>query len=378
MKNRFLGVVTAIGLAVLLAGVAGAQIPAEKLTVRVLPMPGPHLVYLLDPVTSFMGTRIAIVDGDNLAFMGMISAGYVSTFNISPDRKTLYTADTYYSRGSRGERTDVISIFDSTTLKPTGEVVLPPKRLLSNSKPYSTGVTSDGRFELVSNLTPATSVTVVDLKAKKVLGEIETPGCTQVLLSGPRKFTAMCADGSLMTIQFGDDGKAQSKNRAKPFFNVDKDPVFDQPVMIGKTVYLVSYHGIVYPVDLSGEVAKPAKSWSLLDAQDQAAHWLPGGWSAEGIDPKRGLLYVLMHQGGAWSHQQAATQVWIYDVKQAQRVGRMVLPQVADSIRVTQDDKPLLFAASHDNGTLQVFDAVNHTYRGTLDHLGSPWLLYGP
>ncbi len=373
----FAGVVTIVATAMFIGSAALAQIPPEKSTVRVLPVPGPHWVYLLDPLTNFMEARVSIINGDTLGFEGMLSGGYVSVLAFAPDYKSVYMADTYYSRGTRGERTDVVSAFDTTTLKPTGEVILPPKRLLSNPKQYSVGVTSDGRFMLVSNLTPATSTSVVDLSAKKVLGEIDTPGCTQVLLSGNRKFTAMCADGSLLTVTFGDDGKATAKNRAKPFFNVDKDPVFDQPVMIGATVYFVSYYGMVYPVDLSGETAKPGDPWSMLSDEDKKDAWLPGGWELEGVNPGQGLLYVLMHQGKDWSHEQAGTEIWAYDLSKKSRVARIVLPQVADSIYVTQDDKPLLFAASHDSGTLQVFDATTRTYRGIMNNLGSPWIIYG-
>jgi len=366
-----------VGAVLLIGSAALAQIPPEKSTVRVLPLPGPHWVYLLDPITNFMEARVSIIDGDALGFEGMLSGGYVSVMAIAPDRKSVYMADTYYSRGTRGDRTDVVSIFDSTTLKPAGEVVLPPKRLLSNPKHYSIGVTPDDRFMLVSNLTPATSTSVVDLNAKKMLGEIDTPGCTQVLISANRKFTAMCADGSLMTVTFGDDGKATAKNRAKPFFNVDKDPVFDQPVMIGTTVYFVSYYGLLYPVDLSGDTAKPGDSWSMLSDQDKKESWLPGGWELEGVNAGQGLLYVLMHQGKDWSHEQAGTEVWVYDLGKKARLARIVLPQVADSIYVTRDDKPLLFAASHDSGTMQVFDAATRTYRGVMNNLGSPWIIYG-
>lgn len=377
MRRGLVKLAGTMAAALCIASAALAQIPPEKSTVRVLPLPGPHWVYLLDPVTNFMEARISIIDGDKLSFEGMLSGGYMSVFAIAPDRKTLYLADTYYSRGTRGVRTDVVSIFDSATLNPVGEVVLPPKRLLSTPKRYTAGVTADNRFMLVSNLTPATSASVVDLNAKTMLGEIDTAGCTQVLLSGNRKFTAMCADGSLMTVTFGDDGKATAKNRAKPFFDVDKDPVFDQPVMIGATVYFVSYHGMIYPVDLSGDTAKPGASWPLLSGPDQAAHWLPGGWELEAIDARRGLLYVLMHQGTDWTQEQSASEIWLYDVARKSRVGRIVLPQKADSIYVTPDDKPLLFAASHNAGTLQLFDAAAGTYRGVINNLGSPWIIYG-
>ncbi|MBF6569241.1 MAG: amine dehydrogenase [Candidatus Binataceae bacterium] len=377
--SKIAGTLAIVIAAGLLALPARSENLPEKSTVRVLPLPGPHWVYVLDPISNSMEARLSIIDGDTLGFEGMVSGGYVSVFALSSDHKSLYLADTYYSRGTRGDRTDVLSIFDTTTLKPTGEVILPPKRLLSNPKHYSIGLTPDNRFVLISNLTPATSTTVVDLKSRKVLGEIDTPGCTQALVSGNRRFTAICADGALMTITFGDDGKATAKNRAKPFFNVDKDPVFDQPVMIGATVYFVSYDGMVYPVDLSGDTANPGNSWAMLSDQDRAAHWLPGGWELEAVSPRRGLLYVLMHQGGEWTHEESGTQIWIYDLKQQKKVATMVLPQVADSIYVTQDDDhPLLFAASHDNGTMQVFDALKHTYSGTIKELGSPWLIYGP
>ena len=60
-------------------------------------------------------------------------------------------ADTYYSRGARGDRTDVLTIYDARHLAPVGEVILPTKRQLSIPDSAEMSVTPDGRFVLVTN-----------------------------------------------------------------------------------------------------------------------------------------------------------------------------------------------------------------------------------
>jgi hypothetical protein len=44
------------------------------------------------------------------------------------DAPELYVADTVWSRGTRGTRTDYITVYDTATLKAVGEIVLPTKR----------------------------------------------------------------------------------------------------------------------------------------------------------------------------------------------------------------------------------------------------------
>ena len=49
-------------------------------------------------------------------------------------------------------------------------------------------LTDDERFLLIYNFNPAQSVTVVDTKTRKFVGEIETAGCALVYPTGPRSF----------------------------------------------------------------------------------------------------------------------------------------------------------------------------------------------
>jgi methylamine dehydrogenase heavy chain len=222
-------------------------------------------------------------------------------------------------------------------------------------------------------MTPATSATVVDLRNRKVLGKIELSGCAEVLVTGNREFVSLCGDGSMMTTDFDDSGKATSQKRTEhPFFDPDKDPVYALPAIVGKEAYFLSYHGKVYPVDLSTDPATPGKPWSLLSAAEAKANWKPGGVQQLAVNESKGLLYVLMHQGGEWTHKAPGTDVWVYDTKTEKRVRKIVLQRPVDAIMATQDAKPLLFAEMETAppatlGYVQVYSIASGKLLGTIE-----------
>ena len=360
---------------------AAAQLnlpPPVGVKVATLPAMGPHWVFVQDPVSNVTINSISLIDGDSLRTLGMLSGGMESDFALSPDHQHLYMADTYWSRGTRGTRIDVVTIYDAKTLNPTGEVIIPPRQL---SIPDHTqlGVTTDSRFLLVTNMTPATSVTVIDLNDNKFLGKIDTPNCTEIFITGARSFSSICGDGSMMSVTIDDSGKAVASKRSGQFFDPEKDPVFGYPAMIGKVGDFVSFHGVVHPVDFSSAEVQLLPTWTLLDAAQKADGWLPGGWQAYWAHQGSGMLYVLMHQGGAWSHRQVGTQVWVYDVRKQRRVDTIVLTEPANSIVTTQDANPLLFAVTMHSGSLQVYSASNGRYHGSTDlPAPMPWTMWTP
>jgi methylamine dehydrogenase heavy chain len=385
---RRLGFPTAAGWAVLvvlttLGGphAALAQMPPnEQVTVLQLPPVSPHWVATMTPLAgSIMVTPIVLIDGDTQKVIGNISGGLAAMFAASPDHKYFYTADTYYSRGTQGDRTDVLTIYDATHLTRIGEIPLSNKRQLAMADPSSMAVTPDGRFALLLNLTPATSVTAVDLQNKKVAGEIQTPGCSEVLILGNREFASVCADGSMLTTTFDDSAKTTSQKRtAKPFFDVEKDPVFQLPAIIDKTGYFVSYHGMVYPMDLGSGPARPGSAWSMLSDQEKRDGWRPGGWQpVAGYAPGH-LIFVLMHRGSEWTQKMAGPEVWAYDVNDHKRVFRIPLPLASNAIRVSQDANPLLFALVTSESKLQVLSALKGRYMGTVNEVSlHPYTLFG-
>jgi len=374
---RRLMVSAAVMTAVASAGVmeCAAQAPPEEgASVAVLPAPTAHWIFLyqLSSLGSFAPSSVTIFDGDAHKVLGMLTGGLGSAFALAPDRSAFYMADTFYSRGARGDRTDVVTIYDGKTLNPSGEVVLPTGRQLTAQDNATIGITPDGQLLLVANMTPATSVTVVDTADKKVLGQIELSGCVEVLVSGKRQFNSLCGDGSMLTTGFDDTGKATSQKRtAAPFFNPDKDPVYALPAIVDQTAYFVSYGGTVYPVDLATEPATPGTPWSLLSAAEAAQHWKPGGIQGLAVHPQKGWLYVLMHRGGEWTHKMPGVDVWVYDLKTHKRVKQLKLRHMADAIMVTQDDQPLLAAAMPFNppspGNLEFYSATDGKRLGAAD-----------
>ncbi len=352
--------------------------PQEQVTILELPPVAPHWIAVSSFGGSIMVTPITLIDGDSLRVVGTITGGMTSMFAASPDHKQFYTADTFYSRAIRGDRTDTVTIYDAHKLAPTSEIVIPDKRQLAVQDPTAMGITPDGRFLLYANLTPATSVTAVDLQSNKVAGEIQIPGCAEILVLGAREFASVCADGSMLTTQFDDGGKAvEQKRTAKPFFDVEKDPVFALPAMIGKQAYFVSYHGVAYPMDLSSNPPNPGDSWPLLTDKDRQEGWRPGGWQPVSYYAEDHLMFVLMHRGGEWTHKKAGTEVWEFNADRHSRVARIPLPVEANSILVTPDSEPLLFAASTHEGMIQVFSALDGKYRGQIEEMEQPFTLFG-
>src|SRR5438552_15630070 len=122
---------------------------------------------------NYAGDRIELrnVGADSREVKGQLPAHDSATLLVADQRPELYVADTVWARGTRGQRTDYITVYDKQTLNPVGEIVLPgTKRALITSMEGLTTFTDEQRLELVSNFTPASSVTVVDPVTRRVFG----------------------------------------------------------------------------------------------------------------------------------------------------------------------------------------------------------------
>lgn len=376
-----------------LAGAAPAQLPAEPIgRVEILPATlGPHWAWASDPLLR----RIALVDLDRGEMLGMINGGWgITTGLFARSRPEIYLPETHYSRGSRGERTDVVTFYDARTLAPTGEVVVPPKRAINALPSANAALSDDDRFLAVFNMTPATSLSIVDVERRSFAAEVEAPGCALVYAVGARRFAMLCGDGALLLVTLDDMGRAVSKRRTEPFFDPLVDPVTEKAVRWGNRWVFVSFEGAVHPVDFSGEEPVFETPWSLLDDADRKDSWRVGGPQHLAVHQPTGRLYSLMHRGGVDTHKQPGTEVWVHDLASHERVRRIELggPGItfmgvplafgadwlwpfdglygwlvdtftadlgSGEIAVTQDERPLLVAAADYSGSLAVYDALS-------------------
>jgi methylamine dehydrogenase heavy chain len=193
MKTSLIGV-TLLSLAIGARSLAAPPLPAEHLTVEKLPPNNAHRIYVLDDAfVNEIDGRVHLFDGDTYRRLGQIDAGFNPGFNLSPDGKTTVVATTYFSRGSRGTRTDIVEFNDNTTLSVTHEIILLPKRAMTVPTYFNIAYSADSRFLYVSYVTPAASFGVLDPSKYSVIGEIDTAGCVLVIPSGPNRVSSLSA-----------------------------------------------------------------------------------------------------------------------------------------------------------------------------------------
>ena len=324
------------------AGEFPNPLPAEAIPkVETLPAKYPTTWSFLN----YAGDRIELrnVGSDSREVKGQLQAHDSATLLVPDKRPELYVADTVWSRGSRGTRTDFITVYDTHTLNPIGEIVLPgAKRALITAMEGLIAFTDEQRMALVFNFTPASSVTVVDLLKRQVLGEVEIPGCSLVYPSGTRGFSTLCASGTLLNVRLDANGAVAGRSESKAFNPLDTDPLFTASTLVGGVRYFPSLHGRVQPIDMRADEVKVLPDWPLLAAGDQAGEWRPSGWQVVAGDEQK-LLYVLMQpQAHEGTHKDPATEVWVYNTATKSRVKRLRLVRPGSSISLTHGAEPLL------------------------------------
>ncbi|MEL7029991.1 MAG: amine dehydrogenase large subunit, partial [Pseudomonadota bacterium] len=168
--------------------------------------------------------KIVILDAaaETRAYKGQLPSG-VGTFAWSEPRGELYVAETLHELRVRGERRDILVIYDTETLLPLTEVELPPKRY--QGSPYKTAfmLTRNDKFALIYNFTPAASVTVVDLDTRAVASEIPIPGCAMIFPTGASGFSTVCGDGGLTTVTLDEAGAVAAEAQTDAFIDIDDD-----------------------------------------------------------------------------------------------------------------------------------------------------------
>jgi len=332
-----------------LAADAKLQLAESHVTATLSPT-NPRRLFVLDVAfPAAEAARTYVLDGNTGQIEGMFNQAYWPNFAVSPDGSELYAVDSYWEKHTRGKRSDYIVVRDARTLQVSEDIPLPAGRLLIVSKKYDFDVTPDGHYGLTYNLAPQTAVTVTDLKARKSVGTIAIPGCGLIFAQGPNRFSSLCADGAVATVTFDQSANPTIK-RAANVFDARNDPAFEHSGWDKhhQMLYLVTYHGMVVPVNLAGEQAVAGPAWSLSSDAERHAGWRPGGWQVCHFHSSRHRLYVLMHRGQDWTHKNSGTEVWEFDAASGRRLQRVKLPEPAQSIAVSQDEDALLYAIGED------------------------------
>ena len=297
--KTFLSLFACAGAAAALA----ADLPPDTksiLSPGVAAKPSPHWVWLND--MSFMRLtdgRAYLVDADQGSMLGMISTGF-NFVSVLPSRdgSVIYSPETYFSRGVRGTRTDVVTLYDPVQLAPVAEIEIPAKRASAIPMANQSALTDDDRFLLIYNFTPAQSTTVVDTTTRKFVTELDTAGCAMAFPTGARSFFSICSDASLLVVRLDDHGQLASAAHSKPLFEREKDPITEKGVRLGDTWYFTSYESNIHPIkaDASGRDGRQAlAARHRRGARGRLAH----GRAAAACDSSRDKTPLRDHAQGA-------------------------------------------------------------------------------
>lgn len=357
-----------LSLQAVAAAADGGTIPPERPGKAVLPEPQPGWFMVL------YRDAAHIFDGSDGQMRGLIShTEYTTGIVTLPSRKEAYLIDSYYSRRVSGVRTDVLTVVDMTDLTTKAEIEIPPRTATLQIRGHI-GLLNDERHAVVLNMTPAQSVSVVDVVDRAFAGEISTAGCAIVMPVELRSFLMLCGDGTLQLIGLDADGHETARLRSKPFFDVHKDPVFDRVLYTGDGWLLVTHDGTVRAVRVAGGRMEIGEPWSMLSDEDRKdgnakEQWRPGGQQPFTLHRGASLLYALMHKGKVDTQDENGTELWVFDTGRRKRVARLVLPGETGSVHTSQEPVPRLFMGDKD-GKLHIYDGFELKLQRTIAEPG--------
>lgn len=369
-----------IALALLLSSTALASqaadsvkvLEAEQADVLKIDPPSEDWFYVRG---GFGSSGTSIFDSKTGKMRGAVETSKSSDIAIDPSGKFYYISETIWTKGDRGTRQDMISVYDSTELKLQTEILVPGRIIIGGLKTNFV-LSSDAKLAFVYNLSPASSVNVVDLVKRKFVRTIETPGCASLMPNPGVGFSALCSDGTLATVAV--TGAAPVITHTAPFFAAIEDPIFSNFAYdkAKSEATFLSYTGLIYTAKITATptVSKP---FSIQEAAGARAgqtkpldvNWYPGGNQPMALHRATGQLYVLMHMGEYWSHKATGTEIWVVDLASQKVVKRQPLETSANNIEVSQGATPMIFLNNRE-GLGLVLDAKTFEQKQKIERAG--------
>ena len=347
-----------------------------------MPETGPHWVsvrgrgvaYLLDADTGRVGGTLDI-------------SNFTPAVRPAMDRDRIYAYGSFYSRGTYGDRTDVLIGFDTATTLPVEEIEIPPKAA-GIGNPGMIGRINDD-FIGVWNITPAISVSIVNVEDNEFVTEISTPNCAGIYPADDG-FISSCSDGTIQYVEVDRNGQEASRSSSEVFFDLFEDPVLDYAVPSDDGWVFMTMDGMVYEATVDNGRVSISEGWSInppdTDATDRNGMplsdddgWRLGGRQAYAYSNDAEVLAVIMHQGGGQeTFEDPGTEVWVFSTASQRRGYRIAMEdgEMVSSVQITQDEDPLMLLAV--GGSIQVREPVTGRLIRTIENMsGTIQNLYG-
>lgn len=307
-------------------------------------------------VTTRSGDTVYLVNTRTAHVGGTLS---VSRFSpaVAPHMEAgrIYSYGSFYSRRNYGDLTNVLQIFDAATASPIGEVEL-PQLPAGIGHPGMMGRIND-TFVGVWNISPATTVSLVNVETETFFGEIPMPSCSGIYPEA-NGWISVCGDGTALYTEIDDDGEVTRRIQSRPFFDVTDDFIYDYSVPAADGWMFMSVEGMLRKVIVNHDTMalEVTEAYDINPENDGVAdvnnytppnddHWRIGGSQPFAYHDSEALLATLMHPGGGQeTYGQAGTEVWIYNMETGNRGFRLKLEDgvTARGVLLTPGDDPML------------------------------------
>ena len=344
---------------------------ADEPVILNAPAPDARRVYVLDPAHFAVVTQQFVVDGSTGRLLGMTDGGFLPQPLASSDGSFFAQVSSVWSRVARGDRTDYVEVFDPKTLLPIADIELPDEawRFLIGTYQWMNALTPDNKHVLYYQFSPAPAVGVVNLEEKKFDRLLEVPDCYHIFPASPTVFYMNCRDGSLARVDFA-NGETNVTNTE--VFHTEEELLINHPAYSSRTGRLVwpTYTGKIYQMDLTAEAATFREPIEALTEEERADNWRPGGWQQTAYHRQSDRIYLLVDQRDEWRHKAPSRFVVVIDAATGERINKIELGRDIDSINVSQDAEPLLYALSAGTQTLHIHDAETGEELRSVKQLG--------
>ncbi len=341
---------------------AAAQLSPEEISVETMSSPGENWFI------SKTGNGGYIFDANSGEMQGLLSLSrYTPAVTSWAPREEFYATESYLSRGSYGERTDIVAVYDFENLSPVAEIEI-PNHMARLSVRNHLGLTGNGRHLAILNMNPGHSVSIVDVADRVFVYEISTPGCAVIMPTSDNDFMQVCGDGTLQLIQLDISGFEVNRVRSPQFFDVIEDAIFDRTARSANGWFLITHGGTIYEVSSDDDEINISDAWNIVSEEDEG--WRPGGGEFISAHRESGLIYVAMHEGDVDTHHESGSEIWVLNSNTGRRLQRIELESPANSLLVTQEDSPKLIVATEEGGT-EIYDALSFKHERSIETPGA-------
>lgn len=280
-----------------------------------------NTVYMVNAKTGKVGATLAV-------------SNFTPALAPHMDAGRIYTYGSYYSRGLYGERTDLFMVYDAQAAIPIAEIELPAMPA-GIGHPGMMGLINN-KFVGLWNISPATSVSVIDIENMSFVGEVAMPSCSGIYPEG-QGWISVCGDGTVLYVELNNAGQVARRIQSRPFFDVFGDFIYDYSVPAADGWMFMSVDGLLRKVTVNADSLDVSEPFNInpqtngsIDVNGVALpnddHWRVAGSQVFAWHDSEALLATVMREGGGHEvFDKYGTEIWVYNMQTGNRGFRVKL-----------------------------------------------------